>query len=99
MQFIAIDESCGYTAMAVKDILPGEEIFSFYGSDYFENMEDGCPCRSCQPEAHKIYEAEQQEYQLKKQCQVEIDKEMIDEKRKARKKRRRDNQNTKGQKV
>jgi len=92
MQFIAIDESCGYTAMAVRDIEPGEELFTFYSLDYFQDIKGGCPCRSCQPEEHELQEAEKQEQQINMRHQVERDKAIIEGKKKEQKKRRREKQ-------
>jgi hypothetical protein len=43
--------------MALRDIAPEEELFAFYGSHYFQDVEGGCPCQACKPEQHEIYEA------------------------------------------
>lgn len=92
MQFIAIENSCGYTAMAVKNIAVDEEIYTYYGPDYFQDVEGGCPCRSCQPDVHARYEAEEQECKLNILHQKEIDKKTIEDKRKGRRERRKEKQ-------
>ena len=99
MKFVAIDNSCGYTAMALRDIAPGEEIFAFYGTDYFQDMAGGCPCRSCKPEVHEQWEAEKEEHQNNQQCSADNDKAIIEKKRKEQKKRRRENQKGKAREV
>ena len=76
--------------------MPGEELFTFYGSDYFQDVEGGCPCKSCDPETHKLEVEARQNEQLKMRGQMEIDKSVIEDKRKAQKKRRRDRQQNKG---
>ena len=88
MQFIAIDDSCGYTAMALKDIAHEEELFAFYGPDYFQDVEGGCPCQACKPEQYEIYEATKKERQIDLQCQEKSDNALIEQKRTNQKKRR-----------
>jgi len=81
--------------MAVKDIEAGEEIFTFYSLDYFQDVENGCPCLSCQPEMHIQHEVEEQERQINIRHQMEIDKVIIEDKRKEQKKRWREKQKAK----
>ena len=95
MQFIAIESSCGYTAMAVRNIAIDEEIYTYYGPDYFQDVEGGCPCRSCQPDVHACHEAEEEERKSNIQRQEENDKKTIEDKRKGRRERRRENQKEK----
>src|SRR6266700_1195890 len=94
-QFIAIDNSCGYTAMAVRDIEAGEEIFTFYSLDYFQDMEGGCPCRSCQPDIYAQQEAEEQGRRLNLQHQDVINETVIEAKQKEQRKKRREKQKAK----
>jgi hypothetical protein len=37
----------GVSVVAFRDISVGEEIFVNYGSTYFEDEPDGCPCSTC----------------------------------------------------
>ena len=76
--------------MATKDIAADEEIYTYYGPDYFQDNEGGCPCRACQPEAHAQYEAEEQERKLNTERQEEIDKKIIEDKRKGQRERRKE---------
>jgi hypothetical protein len=95
MQFIAIENSCGYTAMAVRNIALDEEIHTYYGPDYFQDVDGGCPCRSCQPDVHVRYEAEEQERKLNLQRKEETDNKIIEDKRKGRKEKRKEKRKAK----
>ena len=95
MQFIAIENSCSYTAMAVRNIAANEEIHAYYGPDYFQDIDSGCPCRSCQPDIHACYEAEEQERKLNLQRKEETDHKIIEDKRKGRKERRKEKRKAK----
>jgi len=77
------------------DIKPEEELFAFYSSDYFDDVEGGCPCQSCQHEAYTQCDADKQERQRDMQHQAEKDQIIIKEKRKEQKQRRRAKQKTK----
>lgn len=81
--------------MALKNIEPEEELFAFYSSDYFDDIEGGCPCRSCQPEAYVQHHAEKQEHQRNMQRQAQEDRTIIEEKQKEQKQRRRAKQKAK----
>lgn len=51
LKYVAVDNSdgLGFTIMACKDIRAGDEIYVNYGSTYFEDEPDGCPCLTCKP--------------------------------------------------
>lgn len=91
-QWEAIDNSCGYTTVALKDIEAGDELYADYGSDYFNDLEEGCPCNAQWYEA-----AEEDAYERQKQQQEkeEMDKQVIADKKKERNKRRREKQKSK----
>lgn len=93
-QWEAIDNSCAFTTVALKDIKIGEELFADYGSSYFEDLEVGCPCRSCNTESFERYEAEKIRRQEERHNQEEIDRVAIAEKKKARNKRRKEKRKT-----
>ena len=64
----------------VRNIAADEEIYTYYGPDYFQDIEGRCPCRSCQPDVHAHHEAEEEECKLNIQRQEEIDKKTIKDK-------------------
>lgn len=44
---IAIVDTYAYSIRTTKAIKEGEQVFLNYGSDYFEDFPEGCPCFSC----------------------------------------------------
>ena len=82
--------------MALRDIAPEEELFAFYGSHYFQDVEGGCPCQACKPEQHEIYEAKKKERQIDLQCQEKSDNAIIEQKRINQKKQRWEKRKAKG---
>jgi len=89
-QFVADDRTCGYSASAVRDIEPGEELFAFYAEDYFQDVEGGCPCGSCKQDLYEMLESKEEERKQERKQQDAIDKEIIAGKKKERNKRRRE---------
>ena len=91
-QWEAHDNSCRFTTKVIEDIQPGEELYVYYGEDYFEDLEGGCPCKSCNRDAYEALEVEKEQHRVQ-QCQKEEDdKAIIADKKKERKKKRRDKQ-------
>jgi len=81
--------------VALKDIEAGDELFADYGSDYFNDLEGGCPCRSCNTQLYEVLEAEERECRMQ-QCQKdEDDKVAIAQKKKERSKKRKQKQKNK----
>jgi hypothetical protein len=91
-QWEAIDNSCAFTTMALKDIEFGEELYADYGSNYFDDIEGGCPCRSCNAQSFATFEMEKKQQQEQCREQEELDKIAIAGKRKEQNKRRREKQ-------
>lgn len=50
-KYVAVENSnnLGFSIIAFQDIGAGEEIFVNYGSTYFEDEPNGCPCSTCLP--------------------------------------------------
>ena len=94
-QWEAIDNSCGYTTVALKDIEAGDELYADYGSDYFNDLEEGCPCHSCNAQWYEAAEEDAYERQKQQQEKEEMDKQVIADKKKERNKRRREKQKSK----
>ena len=81
--------------MALKDIKAGDELFANYGSDYFDDLERGCPCRSCNTQLYEALEAEEHERQMQQRQKEEDDIAVIAQKRKERSKKRKEKQKNK----
>ena len=91
----AIDYTCGFTTRAVKDIQAREELYVYYGSDYFEDLADGCPCGDCKRDIYEALEAEEQQCQDQRRRKEEADRVIIADKNKERNKKRREKQKAK----
>ena len=76
----------------IEDIQPGEELYAYYGDDYFDDLEGGCPCRSCNRDAYEALEVEKEQRRVQQRQKEEDDKAIIADKKKERNKRRRDKQ-------
>jgi hypothetical protein len=79
----------------LKDIEAGDELYADYGSDYFNDLEGGCPCRSCNARWYEASEKDAYERQEQRQKKEEVDKVVIMDKKKERNKRRREKQKSK----
>jgi hypothetical protein len=81
--------------VALKDIKVGDELYANYGSGYFDDLEGGCPCRSCNAQSYEAIEEEEYERQKQQHRKEEDDRAAIADKRQERKKRRREKHKTK----
>ena len=81
--------------VALKDIEAGDELYADYGLGYFDDLEGGCPCRSCNAQSYKALEEEEYEHQKERHRKEKVDRAVITDKRKERNKRRREKQKTK----
>ena len=81
--------------VALKDIDAGDELYADYGSGYFDDLEGGCPCRSCNAQTYKAIEEEEYERQKQRHEKEEIDRAVIAEKKKERNKKRKEKQKMK----
>jgi len=79
----------------LKDIEAGDELYADYGSDYFNDLEGGCPCHSCNVQWYEASEEDAYERQKQRQKKEEVDKVVIADKKKERNKRRREKQKLK----
>jgi len=79
----------------LKNIEAGDELFADYGSDYFNDLEGGCPCRSCNTQLYEALEAEERERRTQRRQKDEDDKVAIAQKRKERSKKRKEKQKNK----
>lgn len=50
-QYAAVENSnnLGFSIIACREIVAGEEIYVNYGPSYFEDEPNGCPCLTCKP--------------------------------------------------
>jgi len=76
----------------IEDIQPGKELYVYYGEDYFEDLEGGCPCRSCNHDAYEALEVEMEQCRVQQHQKEEDNKAIIADKKKEWNKRRRDKQ-------
>ena len=81
--------------VALRDIEAGDELYTDYGSDYFDDLEGGCLCRSCNAQLYEIIEEEEYKHQKQRHMKEEDDQVTIADKRKERKKRRKEKQKNK----
>ena len=76
----------------IEDIQPSEELYMYYGEDYFEDLEGGCPCKSCNHDAYEALEVEKEQHGVQQHQKEEDNKVIIADKKKEQKKKRRDKQ-------
>ena len=73
----------------IEDIRAGEKLYAYYGENYFEDLEDGCPCKSCNCDAYEALEVEKEQHQVQQHQKEEDNKAIIADKKKEWKQRRR----------
>jgi len=78
----ANNNSCAFTVVALKNIGAGEELYADYGSGYFDDLEGGCPCRSCNLQSYEAIKEEEYEHQRQQNKTQEVDRAVIADKKK-----------------
>jgi len=83
--------------VALKDIEAGDELYTDHGSGYFDDLEGGCPCRSCNARSYEAIKEEEYECQKQRRKNEEVDRVAIADKRMERNKKRKGKQKIKSQ--